>query len=1033
MVLLGAKSITVDDVTVFPDHADPNQFWYLPSPVALAKRSDNQSAFTFIKYKPAVVQSGVKGGGFCMFDVALHLDPSVEQSIKGKLSELGSGTGTPTLSPVQFDSGTVKCVALNLEGSDGTKASPAPPGAFNAVEEIQGASIPSLAGDEDAIFSLTLSQEGAIILQQAFEQGTGPIGVIYDLKYTGIRPALKVKITADFKRIYQSLSISLSAQYYFLKAGLDAEFEKLVQDGSIVIEVLDFTGDADEKQKEQWALDFFKDKLLNDWFEPTLKPGEIEGGAVSTSLPGATDPTQKAAQAAGQARNQASQGTQGASKQGAGGGSQPASSAGQTGAGAGGQATGAGAGAGGKSTGAGAAAGGQQASASASAGTGGASAGAGAATAAAAATASAPAPAPSPLLATLTQTWTPNPPPAGYRLDFTPATSGTNETITVSGSNPTVKVDNLVRNLDSNHRITVDVAPGSSHTMDVDYPSAPATNQTFSLLFDFEDPQETWVAGNPGTNANYQSYLADKPNPADPQFNQSTAPNNTTATGAAALRQWISTLADPKSVAISAHASFEGDATSAKQAYNMRLSGRRADVARGIIGTLATISATDATGQTEAMNAGRLRDAKDRVARVTGMTAAGTPQTSVHATISRPPTPSTPQGGQPQGGQPQGGQPQGGQPQGGQPPQTQQQQQSSDGSAAIAFKLRFVDQEEQKTMVFEYSRQDAVQRTYAPQGLFGLMLTDLSDEDKHFVEVDLDDPFFRVFEVDIDAPVDFKSIGLTSAHVSIDYGDPADVNNFKHGDFLFDEQNHAQQKFQAFMDANHDTSYTYTVEYHFDPESGWDGTKTSYQLPPKTTTDRSLSIDPHDQIGFLAVNVIAHEVDWGTIDSVDVRLSQALRGGPVQQKTVTLSNDLQSQFWRVRVDAPGPAEYTFSCTHHLKDGTTRDTEPTTSRASVLPINDPFESSIEIDFIPLFDQTRTRMAFIDIAYDDPDNNYHRAERLTLAPSAKDAIHQRISLMNPALKTYQYRITSVGTNNQMQRGDFVSTTETLIGVF
>ena len=69
LLLNSAKTITVDGVPVYPDHADPNQFWYLPSPVRIAVRDeDDRKAFTFIKYKPAVVEAGVKGGGFMMFD-----------------------------------------------------------------------------------------------------------------------------------------------------------------------------------------------------------------------------------------------------------------------------------------------------------------------------------------------------------------------------------------------------------------------------------------------------------------------------------------------------------------------------------------------------------------------------------------------------------------------------------------------------------------------------------------------------------------------------------------------------------------------------------------------------------------------------------------------------------------------------------------------------------------------------------------------------------------------------------------------------
>ena len=227
MLLLSApRTITVDGITVFPDHADPNQFWYLPGPVSLARRTDGQSVFTFIKYKPAAVEGGAKGGGFVMFATSLKLDRATEGRIKSRLS--GIAPGDPVLSLVPFDTGTVKCVALNLEGSGGTSATAAHAGAFNAVEEILGATTPSLQGDEEAAFSLTLSQEGAIILEQAYKQGTGPIGVIYDLKFTGLRPALDVKITADFKRIYEGLNASLSGQYYFVKATLEAGFKKLV-------------------------------------------------------------------------------------------------------------------------------------------------------------------------------------------------------------------------------------------------------------------------------------------------------------------------------------------------------------------------------------------------------------------------------------------------------------------------------------------------------------------------------------------------------------------------------------------------------------------------------------------------------------------------------------------------------------------------------------------------------------------------------------------------------------------------------------
>ncbi|RIE00601.1 hypothetical protein [Cohnella faecalis] len=70
----------------------------------------------------------------------------------------------------------------------------------------------------------------------------------------------------------------------------------------------------------------------------------------------------------------------------------------------------------------------------------------------------------------------------------------------------------------------------------------------------------------------------------------------------------------------------------------------------------------------------------------------------------------------------------------------------------VSFKLRIVHQEERKHIKLVYDRSEATQRTYAPQSFIGLLVADL-EKGKHFVEVDLDDPFFRVFTVSAERPL----------------------------------------------------------------------------------------------------------------------------------------------------------------------------------------------------------------------------------------------------------------------------------------
>ncbi len=951
MLTLGNKTITVEGITVFADHADPNQFWYLPGPVALARSGpDKKAAFSFIKYKPAAVAGGAKGGGFLMFEVNLVLDPALEAKI---LSAVSSGVhGEPRLAAVPFDEGSVQAIALNLQGSGGTVAAPAGAGTFNAVEKILGASVPSLFGENSAVFSLTLDQEGAIIVEKAFQEGLTPVGVIYNLKFTVLRPALDVEIKADFKRIYDQFSASLSGQYYFLKAGIDVGFENLVQSGAILINVINYTSEGDKKDREKWALDFFKDKLLNDWFEPTLSPGKLAGEAPAK--PGDSTPGTKPAD------------------------TKPPSSIPSNIPAPGGQAV---------------------TPVTPSPGS------AGGTTAADGRKAA----------QLVVGSTDPSPLPPGYGISHVPSPSGTSETITISGgNNPLVKVDGVVQQLDSQRHINIDVPAGSNKKIAVEYPSSPDALETFNLFFDFEKPLETGWSTSPPSNS-YSGYLNNAPNPQDSAFLGSASPSGGSgSSGADALRGWIrDRLASPKEVSVDAHASYEGKPE--KLEYNQKLSERRKDVAIGIIGSLASASRAVASGQTEAQTANRTGDATDRVARIKGKTAIGSPHVTIQATISRL-SPDKKDDVKP------------GDPGKTDPGKKDNTPSGTSGDPAISLKIKFIKQEELKTVTLTYHSTEAVQRTYAPQGFFGLLL---GDQDRHFLEVDLDDPFFRTFAVTLDAPIDFDKIGLNSAHVSIDYGDPIDEANHRHGDFIFDAQNKGQKKFEVFMNKTLDTAFKYEVDYNFDPQSGWDGQVFSYHLPARPAEDRALNLNPYDDIGFLEVKVFPSKIDWGVLDSIDVNLSYQDKSWSLD-KSFTLTQDSVPQFWKLRLNDPKARSYSYSFLYHMLDGSTKNTDPVTTRALAVPVDDPFEGAIDIEFVPLLDPSKVRMAFIDVEYKDPGNNYEREERLKLAGNATDSIKLRISLVDPKNRKFSYRLTFVDTNNRMTRGPFVETEETLIGL-
>ncbi|GAV39880.1 hypothetical protein [Streptomyces acidiscabies] len=954
MLQLGSDTFDEDGVQVLRDSADPAQFWYLPSRVSLGTLPDGSPAFTFIRYRPAVGDAGVTGGGFLMFQSVVTLPAATRAKILARAAGLLHGA-EPRLAPAPVDTGTVRCVALNLAGPGGTGAEP-PPGAFVPVTTILGATKPSLVGDETAVFSLALSEEGATILKQAFEKGATPVGVIYELQYSALTPDLHVAITADFERVYTHFSAGLEAQIYWLRAGIDAGFEKLVQDGAIKIDVIDYDSAQDREEKEKWALDFFKSELLSKWFEPSLDLGKLKGADPPEGLDAVLERLKKLKGGGSSAGGGTSGGgtTGGGTGTGTGSGSPPGSGT----------------------------------------------------------------PGPLPAAKLVTTSATPDPLPSGHGLSHTPAATGTTETLRVQGpAGAVVTVDGQPRTVDANGTITVDVQPDTTHPVTVAWPAPAPVTETFKLLFTFDQPHEQGFSPSP-SNPVYSSYLLDSPLPPDPRFSQSAAPGHTPPPGgAAALHAWLDRLAGAKEVTVSAHASYDGNDAPNIVALNQRLSERRLAVAKGIIANRAAITAAQAAGFSRGRAAGGVKPeeerVQDRVAEITGLVAAPGQAVSLQATLSRAPRPSTT-------------------PTDPTKPTDPTQPQNGATPALVSFRLRFVRQEERKTLKLVYDRKKAVQRTYAPQGFIGLLLDQLPDKNSHLIDVDLDDPFFRKLNVDIVSPADFERVGLSSAEVSIDYGDPADAAHRRHEEFRLTANDRGPKRFETYLDGAYDLGFRVGGQYHFDAGSGWAGEKLAYELPTRASVDRTLTVDPGDDLGFLTLRVFPGRIDAGIVEAIDVRLDYDDGVSFARTDTLRVVPGGDAQLWRLRLSNPAKRGWTARFTHHLRNGTSRTGAPITGEASFLPVDDPFTDALDIRAVPLFGSGEVREAFLDVEYHDPANSYDRTERIDIPGTATDPVTLRVALLDPAHRSFRHRVTVVTADGRLVQHAPVEGEETIIGI-
>jgi hypothetical protein len=217
-----------------------------------------------------------------------------------------------------------------------------------------------------------------------------------------------------------------------------------------------------------------------------------------------------------------------------------------------------------------------------------------------------------------------------------PSATGTQETITVRGENPAVLVDGVARPLNPAGQFTVDVQPGSTHSIAVSYPSTTATTETFDLFFEFALPNATNWRTNPPSQG-YTGYLNNAPTPDDIPFKGSTAPSGSSSfRGADALRDWVrNRLSTPKEVDIEAHASFEGLPQAVQ--YNMALSVRRVDVAVGIIGIWLGLTAlAPRVSSGKPGKRGTLMDSANWIdSKITGKVDGGSPGATINAHISR--------------------------------------------------------------------------------------------------------------------------------------------------------------------------------------------------------------------------------------------------------------------------------------------------------------------------------------------------------------------------------------------------------------
>lgn len=290
MIDLGRPAFHAEGITFFADHASAKTLHYLPDRPRLRTRPDGTPELALLKYRLDPALHDAIGGGVLALTVDLFVDELLLQRLRPRAARaLGlASTSDVQLAPVSADEGHCELILLDRATRD--DASPPPdgttPAAGDLVERVLGAAQPALFGLNAATFFATLSPEAATLVERAIRQGGLPAGVVYQLRTTGLRPALKATVTARWRDVYRFFEDRLHGGKLLLAVDIGPTVERLARDELLQVQIDELVPQDERPVVYQQVLDQMQRYVLEELFKPTLgqaPPAEdAEADALAT-------------------------------------------------------------------------------------------------------------------------------------------------------------------------------------------------------------------------------------------------------------------------------------------------------------------------------------------------------------------------------------------------------------------------------------------------------------------------------------------------------------------------------------------------------------------------------------------------------------------------------------------------------------------------------------------------------------------------------------------------------------------------------
>jgi hypothetical protein len=283
MLYLSPPFHVVHGVSVFGDHADPRQFYYLAAAPHLATRTDASTGvevpqISLLRFRR---DDGGAGGGFLTFTTSLGLGEEALEDLGSEVRRIFDVDGPARLAPAVLERGSVRLQALG-SASDGGGSETHPPSDF--VMRIDHPATPALYGDNAAVFSVQLDEAGATLIARSLEGEVLPVGVVYELEFVALRPAFNVRVRANWEQMREYLRERSERRVLFWSSEVDEIVDDMLDERVITVEVDDFLPEGTDRDNvvtdPSRVVDEVKDRVLDTFFEPTVPSAPDENGLL---------------------------------------------------------------------------------------------------------------------------------------------------------------------------------------------------------------------------------------------------------------------------------------------------------------------------------------------------------------------------------------------------------------------------------------------------------------------------------------------------------------------------------------------------------------------------------------------------------------------------------------------------------------------------------------------------------------------------------------------------------------------------------